>query len=36
MSIEADRTTGADPAAAARYSRDDFGNDYEQAMRGVR
>jgi len=36
VTLQPDITTGADPKAAARYSRTDHGSDYERAMRGVR
>lgn len=36
MTIQPDATTGADPHAAAAYSRADHDGDYERAMRGVR
>ena len=36
MSVQSDITTGADPKAAALYSRTEHGSDYERAMRGVR
>lgn len=36
MTLQPDVITGADPKAAARYSRTDHGSDYERAMRGVR